>query len=133
MLESPPDVGATEEAGETGGRGGGSGEAIEGLAEAIPRMAGGGETMEGLTGTPAGGSDGGATADGSPGLMISGVRPGFLALEKGDSAGRENGSRFRGLRPSRGLEVAGGGSIGARGTPDVERGGSTGAGVAKIG
>ena len=123
MLDSPPDVGATEEAAGTGGRGGGTGEAIEGLAGAIPRMAAGGETKDGLTGT----------GDGSAGLMISGVRPGFLALEKGDSAGRENGSRFRGARPSRGLEVAAGGSIGARGTRDAEGGGPTGAGVAKIG
>src|SRR5215469_10402097 len=99
MLEALPDVGATEEAGGAGGRGGGTGEAIEGLAGAIPRMAGGGETMDGLTRTAAGGSDGGATGDGSAGLMISDVRPGFLALEKGDSAGRENGSRFRGARP----------------------------------
>ena len=133
MLESPPDVGATEEAGGTGGRGGTTGEAIEGLAGAIPRTAGGGETMDGLTGTTAGGSDGGATGDGLAGPMISGVRAGVLALEKGDSAGRENGSRFRGARPSRGLEVAAGGSIGARGTRDAEEGGPTGAGVAKIG
>jgi hypothetical protein len=133
MLESPPDVGATEEARGTVCRGGGTGEAIEGLAGAIPRMAGGGETMEGLTGTAAGGSDGGATGDGSAGLIVSGVRPGFLALEKGDSAGRENGSRFRGTRPSRGLEVAAEGSIGARGTRGAEGGGPTGAGVAKIG
>ena len=128
MLESPPDVGATEEAG-----GSGTGEAIEGLAGPIPRMAGGGETMDGLTGTAAGGFDGGATGDGSAELMISGVRPGFLALEKGASTGRENGSRFRGARPSRGLEVAAGGPIGARGTRNAEGGGPTGAGVAKIG
>src|SRR5215469_5656280 len=133
MLESPPDVGAKEEAGGTGGGGGGTGEAIEGLAEAIPRMAGGGETIDGLTGTAAGGSVGGATGDGSAGLMISGVRPRFLALEKGDSAGRENGSRLRGARPSGGLEVAAGGAMGARGTRNAEGGEPTGAGVAKIG
>ena len=58
MLESRPDVGATEKVGGTGGRGDAAGEATECLVGAVPRTAGGGETMDGLTGTAAGGSDG---------------------------------------------------------------------------
>src|SRR6516162_858729 len=103
-------------------------------------MAGGGETTAGLAGTTttggatinaclgAEGSAGGATGEGL--TSIRGAGPGIGVLKEGERAGRENGSRLSGPRLGRGLEA---GAIGARGARDAERGGPTGAGVAKVG